>query len=201
MKTSRPYTMGARARAVEETRRRIADALVDLAGRKPFADISLEDVARTAGVSVQTVLRQFGSRDQLFAAASDHAMKVTAEERRTPAGDVAAAFRVLGEHYEKDGRRALLMLAQEDHDPFARTMTDRGKAMHRDWVREVFAPATDDEEVLDLLVVATDVYTWKLLRIDRGLSRATTLRRMQALAEGVLGAAGVTLHPAEHDHA
>ena len=28
--------------------------------------------------------------------------------------------------------------------------SDRGKAMHRDWVRDAFAPATDDEALLDL---------------------------------------------------
>ncbi len=55
-------------------------------------------------------------------------------------------------------------------------------------MREAFAPATDDEAALDLLVVATDVYTWKLLRIDRGHSRAVTERRMHDLVSAVLAA-------------
>ena len=63
--------MGARAQAVEETRRRILDALIALAGERPFAEITLDTVAERAGVSVQTVLRQFGSRDGLFAEAMD----------------------------------------------------------------------------------------------------------------------------------
>ncbi len=46
--------------------------------------------------------------------------------------------------------------------------------MHRDWVETIFAlrSSPGGEDLVDLLVVATDVYTWKLLRRDRGLLRA-----------------------------
>jgi hypothetical protein len=80
------------------------------------------------------------------------------------------------------------MLSQEDHDDIARKATDRGRAMHRSWVRDAFAPTTDDEAVLDLLVVATDVYTWKLLRLDRGHTRAVTEQRILDLVQAVLAA-------------
>ncbi len=178
--------MGARAQAVEETRRRILDGVIALAGERPFAEITLETVADRASVSVQTVLRQFGSRDGLFATALETGVAEVEQERRTPPGDVVSAVRVVVDHYERTGRTALLMLAQEGHDAVARMVTDRGKASHRTWVRDAFAPATDTEEVLDLLVVATDVYTWKLLRIDRGHSRAVTEQRMLHLVETVL---------------
>ena len=79
----------------------------------------------------------------------------------------------------------------------ARRVTDLGKAMHRTWVRDAFAPATDDEAVLDLLVVATDVYAWKLLRLDRGHSRAVTERRLHALVAAVLAARA---HPVSCDN-
>ena len=51
--------------------------------------------------------------------------------------------------------------------------------MHREWVQTVFAPYLPAAEAarearVDLLVVATDVYTWKQLRRDRGLDRGTT---------------------------
>ena len=140
MKTTRKYTMGARAQAVDATRRRIVDALIALAGERPFAEVTLDTVAERAGVSVQTVLRQFGSRDGLFAEAMDAAMVDAEDERRTPPGDVAAAVRIVVDHYERRGRTALLMLAQEGYDDVARKATDRGKAMHRDWVRDAFAP-------------------------------------------------------------
>ena len=190
MKTTRKYTMGARAEAVQETRRRILDALIRLAGERPFSEITLETVGDSAGVSVQTVLRQFGSRDGLFAEAMDAAMAETADERRTTPGDLASAVRVVVDHYERRGRTALLMLAQEGYDDVARKATDRGKAMHREWVRDAFVP--DGEAVLDLLVVATDVYTWKLLRLDRGLSRAVTEERINDLVDAVLASAGTS---------
>ena len=190
MKTTRKYTMGARAQAVEQTRSRILHTTIALAGERPFAEITLDAVAERAGVSVQTVLRQFGSRDGLVAAGAEVATAEIMEERRAPAGDVPAAMRNLADHYERLGHTALLMLAQEGHDDLARKVTDRGKAMHRQWVEESFAPLVNglalDERVLDLLVVATDVYTWKLLRIDRGHSRAVTERRMHDLVDAVL---------------
>ena len=186
MKKTRPYTMTARAEAAEATRRRVVDAVVALAGERPFTEITLDAVAGRASVSVKTVLRQFGSRDGLFAVALDVAMAEATEERQTPGGDIEAAVRIVVDHYERRGRTALLMLAQEDHDAVARKATEGGKAMHRAWVRDAFAPATEDDAVLDLLVVALDVYTWKLLRLDRGLSRPLTERRMLDLTRGVL---------------
>jgi AcrR family transcriptional regulator len=184
--------MGARARAVAQTRRRIVESLIALAGERPFAEITLDTIAERAGVSVQTVLRQFGSRDGLFAEAMETAMEEAVDERRTTPGDVDAAVRIVVDHYEHQGPTALLMLAQEGYDDVARKATDRGKAMHRAWVRDAFAPLlgglADDDGMLDLLVVATDVYTWKLLRIDRGHSRALTERRMHDLVDAVLAA-------------
>ncbi len=52
-------------------------------------------------------------------------------------------------------------------------LTRRGRARHRTWVKEVFAPvASPRDPFIDLLVVATDVHTWKLLRLDRRSSTA-----------------------------
>ena len=190
MNTTRSYTMTSRARAVEDTRSRIIEACVTLHGERPVTDIGLDDVAELARVSVQTVLRHFGSRAGLEEASFESARLAVADERRTPVGDVTRAVRVIVDHYERRGDQALLMLAQESHQELMARITQEGKALHRDWVQEVFAPyleaADDPEELADLLVVATDVYTWKLLRRDRGLGRNRTERRMRHLVERVL---------------
>jgi len=182
--------MTARARAVEETRARIVDACVVLYGERPVSDVGLEDVAARAGVSVQTILRHFGTRAGLEEAAIEHARHAVEEERRAPVGDVAAAIRVIVEHYERRGDQSLLMLAQESHQGLMARVTEQGRALHRAWVQEVFAPqlahATDPEELTDLLVVATDVYTWKILRRDRRLGRDRTERRMRHLVDRLL---------------
>jgi AcrR family transcriptional regulator len=191
MKTTRRYTMTTRAAAAERTRLRILDATIALAETRLVSQISLEDIATEAGVSVQTLLRHFGSRAGLVDAARAHALGVVAEERRTPVGDVDAAVRVVLQHYEQRGDAVLLMLTQEHADAPTREVTDSGRAFHRSWVEEVFAPllppeAAAREEAVDLLVVATDVYTWKLLRRDRGLGTAATERRVRALVRAVL---------------
>ena len=40
--------------------------------------------------------------------------------------------------------------------------------------------------MIDMLVIATDAYTWKILRRDRGLSRKVVERRMLRLVDSVL---------------
>jgi AcrR family transcriptional regulator len=189
MKTKRTYTMTARARAVEKTRRRILGATFELSDRRKISAISLEDVAQRAGVSVQTILRQFGSRAGLLEATTAHAVSTVTEERATPVGDVESAVRVIVDHYELRGDAVLLRLAQESEDEQVRVVTERGRRLHRRWVEEVFSPYVGpDDPMTDLLVVATDVYTWKLLRRDRGLSRAQTEERIKHLVTALLPA-------------
>ncbi|MCW2782294.1 MAG: TetR/AcrR family transcriptional regulator [Marmoricola sp.] len=193
MNTKRTYTMRVRADGVEETRRRILQATFDLHSERLISEIVLDDVAERAGVSVQTVLRQFGSRGGLLEATATYANGVVVEERRAPVGDVVAAVRTIVEHYELRGHTALMMLAQEGSDPSIRGVTEMGRQTHRAWVEECFAPylvqrrGAAREALIDLLVVSTDVYTWKLLRRDRGLSRATTEQRMTQLLNSLLG--------------
>ncbi|MGO4255867.1 TetR/AcrR family transcriptional regulator [Marmoricola sp. RAF53] len=195
MKTTRTYTQTARAAAAEETRLRILGAAFELQTERLSSEISLDDVAERAGVSVQTLLRRFGNRAGLIEASIRYANEEIVDERRAPVGDREAALRVLVDHYERRGDFALLMLAQENSYDHVRQMSDAGKVTHRRWVAEVFAPDLDRlpadaaEQVLDLLVVATDVYTWKLLRRDRGLSRPQTERRMNTLVAAVLATA------------
>ena len=183
--------MGARAEAMAATRRRILRAARDLATETLNLDPTLETVAARAGVSVQTVLRHFGDRDSLFDAALDAAIAETVAEREAPAGDVAAAVRIIVDHYELQGDFVVHLLGHEQDNQRYTQITEPGRALHRKWVADVFAPqlaGRDDAEALtDLLVVATDVFTWKLLRRDRGLSRRETESRIRRLVEAVLG--------------
>lgn len=192
MNDKRTYTMTSRARAVEETRRRILAASAELHGERLVADIGLDDIADRAGVSVQTLLRHFGSRSGLVEASIRHARAEVEAERRSPVGDVGAAVRTIVDHYERRGDAVLVMLAQERHEELMRQVTEDGRRLHRAWVAEVFAPylpgSGDAEALIDLLVVATDVYTWKLLRRDRGLSRDLTENRIHRLVTTLLGA-------------
>ncbi|HEY6278741.1 MAG TPA: TetR/AcrR family transcriptional regulator [Streptosporangiaceae bacterium] len=192
MKTSRQYVMRARAEATEQTRLRIVRAAVDLCRDTMSFDFGLADVAAQAGVSVQTLLRHFGSREGLLAAGQRLAEAEVTREREARAGDVAAAVRVICGHYERVGDWSLAMLAQAGRDERAREVTERGRSVHREWVTTVFAPQLaaapgGPGALTDLLVVATDVYTWKLLRRDRKLSRAQVEDRLVRMINAIAG--------------
>src|SRR5690349_16410912 len=62
---TRVYRQEARARGVEATRERILQCAYDLWLEVPYDAVTIEAVARRAGVSKQTVLRQFTSKDDL----------------------------------------------------------------------------------------------------------------------------------------
>ena len=173
--------MGARAEAVEETRLRILEAVISLHTERYYDQISLDDVAARAGVTVQTVLRRFGSKERLIDAASEVARgRVVSQRGEAPVGDVAGAVENLVDHYEQWGESALRLLAQEDRVPAFRRATDAGRSMHYEWVERTFAPLLERrsgearERLLAELVAVCDVYFWKILRRDLGLSREQT---------------------------
>jgi hypothetical protein len=61
-------------------------------------------------------------------------------------------------------------LALEERVETLQPLLAIGRAAHRDWVARVF----DRPDLLNELIAATDVYAWKLLRRDRGLSADAT---------------------------
>ena len=194
MNQTRTYTMRARAASVEQTRTRIIDATYALCSEQLLSDVGLDAIAKRAGFSVQTVLRQFGSRAGLIEATTEHVSGLVAAERQAPPGDVPKALRVLIEHYELRGDATVLLLAQESADPVVGEVVAKGREMHRSWVADVFGPLLEGlpearrEAALDLLHLATDVYSWKILRRDRGLDRDTVEERMTTLTEAALSA-------------
>ena len=191
----RPYRMVARAEATAATGERILDAAVEAFWELPADRFSLEEVAQRAGVSVQTVIRRFGGRDGLLAAAGKRETERVSRHRdEAPAGDVKGAVRVLVDHYEKLGDRVLKMLAEEDRVPGLRELADRGRSLHRQWCARVFAPTlagragVERRRRLAQLAAICDVYSWKLLRRDSGLSRRQTelalVELLQPIMEG-----------------
>jgi AcrR family transcriptional regulator len=153
--------------------------------------ITLASVADRAGVTVKTVLRHFGSREELVEAVYLQILQEAMAERAVTSREPERALTVLIEHYERRGDMVLGLLAEEDDDPRAREMCDTGRALHRKWVAEVFdtgLPVAPSERarITDALVVVTDLYCWKLLRRDRGLAVEDVRDRMLLLTEAVL---------------
>jgi AcrR family transcriptional regulator len=177
----RGYRMVARAEATAALRERIVDSTERLFQALASDRFSLEEVAAGAGTTVQTVLRHFGSKDDLLRVTMGRGMDRVREERmQAPVGDVPRAVRNLVEHYEARGDMVLRWLAEEQRNPFMHEVLDRGREFHHEWVARTFAPQlkrTPDgtkRRRLGQLVAITDVYVWKLLRRDMQLSRRQT---------------------------
>jgi AcrR family transcriptional regulator len=174
------------------TAQRILQAALALFEESWLDQITLEQVATRAGVTVQTIIRRFGSKEQLIAAAGQEAYaRAMLRRSEAPVGDIVGAVRTMVAHYEGAGTRLLRALAQEERDAQFQAIVDAGRADHRQWVERVFAPflATrgehQRERLLAQLVAMTDVYSWKLLRRDAGLSREQTELAMQEMIEAL----------------
>lgn len=173
--------MGARAEATAATAERILDAAEALFEEAPSRDATLEQVAERAGVSVQTVIRRFGGREGVFAAALERATaRVTAARDAAPPDDLTRALELLVDHYEEHGDMVMRMLADETRSERVAGIVADGRRWHAEWCERVFAGTLarlrggDRERRLAQVIAVCDVYTWKLLRRDRRLGRAQT---------------------------
>jgi AcrR family transcriptional regulator len=183
MKTQRAYSMELRAAAAEATHDRILSAAADAFMEQWYDDVTIASVARRAGVSGQTVANHFGTKEQLFTAVHQRLGGEIVGRRYQPEpGDVRGAVEALVEDYELTGDGVVRFLALEEKVPSLAPVLAAGRKGHREWVETMFqAP-----ELVPELVVATDVYTWKLLRRDQGLSREETFASILKIVEALL---------------
>ena len=184
--------MAARAEPKALTERRLLEAAERLFHECPYPEVRLEDIASAAGVSAPTVIHRFGSKEGLLtAAARSMQEQVMSQRSQAVAGDLPAAISNLVEHYEGWGDRVVHLLSQEAAVPAIREITDRGRALHVEWVERIFArwlPSDPNlrRRRLAQLVALMDVYVWKVLRRDQGLSRIETQDAIQETVSTLL---------------
>lgn len=190
---TRTYQMRARADAAAQTARDILEATSALWREKALDEFTLQEIAERAGVSVQTVIRRFGSKEGVIEACIEaDATGIEAERDAAPVGNIEGAIKILFGHYERDGDAVLRTLAQEDKLAAAKAIVTRGRQAHRLWCARVFAPylpsrnADGYGERLDAFVAATDIYLWKLLRRDLGRSPEQAQRVLGILLSGLI---------------
>jgi AcrR family transcriptional regulator len=176
--SKRPYRMSARAQAAAATGERLLEAAWTHFGSRAYEEVRLREIAADAGVTEQTLLARFHSKDDLLAAAYRWwGRREMSRRDAAPAGRFPEAVTNVFDHYEAHGTAILRMLSQEDRIPALRELTDRGREYHRDWVSRVFQPLLSGlpraarERRLAALVIATDVLVWKLLRLDMQFGR------------------------------
>ena len=194
MNSVRPYRMTARRDSVEQTRERILQAAYDAWLELPYDQVTLDAVARVAGTSRQTVLRHFGSKDDLALAVVEWQRPREEAARRAEPGDTVGAIRQLLDRYEAMGDANVRLLELEGRiDPIDRLLAV-ARESHRTWIEDTFAaelPAhgARREELVMTLYAATDVTVWKLLRRDLGRSRRQTEAVIRNLVAGATGPA------------
>jgi AcrR family transcriptional regulator len=192
-KANRPYRMRARADSVAATRERILAAAESASAELQYEEITFAVLAERAGVSVQTIIRHFGSRDDLFVALVQRlAMQMAGDRDVEPSQTPKQIAGILTDHYERFGDRILWGLGQEDRHPQFRMLAELGRIYHAEWCRQAFAPALGKvrgkqrERRLCQLIAVTDIYVWKVLRRDRELSVPQVKLAVQELIEPLL---------------
>jgi AcrR family transcriptional regulator len=184
--------MAARKQTVEETRRRIADAALELFGQRPYDLVSLADIASAAETSLATVVRQFATKEQLLTAAIAAAQQAfDGRLAEMSADDPIASVRTAIQGYERYGDAVARLTTHEERLPMVRAMVVHGKRVHREFLERVFVatlkelPARERKVRLAQLMAVTDLQVWRLLRREHGLSRPQTEAAMIELVEAL----------------
>jgi len=184
---TRRYEQRLRAEAAEETRRRILDAVYQRLRDAPSQPVSVDQVARMAGVARSTVYLIFGSRAGLFDALATDLWQRSGFERVVQ----AVAHPDAREHLRdgirggvqtfaayRDVYRALFSMAQLDAEAVGgaiqRIEDNRAGGMaylaRRLAEQDVLRPDVTADEAADLLWVLTSFDGFDLLYTGRGLS-------------------------------
>lgn len=187
------YVMSVRAETARQTGERILAAAFARFRTALYDEVTLEQIAADSDVTVQTVIRRFGSKEGIVRALMEiQEPRVDAQRSEAPVGDVVGAVANLVAHYEAEGDLMLHLLRQEQRVPAFAEVVARGRAIHADWCSRVFAPWLGERtgvaraRMSAQLVAVCDLYTWYLLRRQQGLSRRQTELALVELLEGTL---------------
>jgi len=185
--------MAARQAAVDRNRDRLLEAAYELFVAEPYDLVTLDAVAGVAGVTRQTLLRQFGSKDGLFTALVDWLAPREDAARQADPGDLRSGIANLLDRYEATGDANIRFLELEGRTDAIDYLLAQGRQGHRAWIEHLFAAElarlrdSERDRVLFALYAATDVSVWKLLRRDFDLPRSKVEAIVRKLVEGVLG--------------
>jgi len=189
----RAYDMTKRSGLAGGTRRRIAEAALSLFKERDYDDVSLNEIARSAGVSHQTVLNHCENKAGVVLAASElFSEEIRALQADAVAGDVTSVVHTTCVRYEVLGDANARWAAIGAKAPEVAEGLARGRLAFQAWIEEMLGNLLPDDDpgerrrVLIGLHAALDVFTWKLLRRDLALSLEQTEAQLTDLVLGVL---------------
>jgi AcrR family transcriptional regulator len=198
--TPRRYEQRIRAETAEETRRRILDAVYERLREAPAEPVSVDRVARMAGVARSTVYLIFGSRGGLFDALGadllqrggfDRLMEAVAhpDAREGLRGGIRGGVAMYAAH--RDALRVLFSMAQLDADAVGGAVQrmEEGRAGGMAYLAKrladqgVLRQDIRAEEAAELLWVLTSFDSFDLLYTGRTLSVEEVADRLVDSAE------------------
>jgi AcrR family transcriptional regulator len=184
---TRRYEQRLRAQSAQETRRRILDAVYDQLRETPDRPISVEAIARAAGVARSTVYVVFGSRAGLFDAFSADLLErggfqrvldaiADPDPRVTVRAGIAGGVHTFATH--RDVFRALMSMASLDPEAIGGAMqrSEERRAKGMTWLARRLArgghlrDGLSATKAADQLWVLTSFDAFDLLYDGRGMS-------------------------------
>ena len=197
---TRRYEQRVRAQTAEETRRRVLDALYDALREAPAKPVSVDGIARTAGVARSTVYVIFGSRAGLFDAFAADLLErggfrrvidavADPDPRATLRDGITGGVHTFAAH--RDVFRALVSMAELDPDAVGgamqRSEQRRAEGMmqlaRRLARRGLLREGLTAKRAADRLWVLTSFDGFDLLYSGRGLSADEVARVLVDIGE------------------
>ncbi len=186
--------MSNRGESSRSTKRRIAEAALELFKSRDYDDVSLNEIARAAGVSHQTVLNHFDTKAGVLPACAEVFSEQVAElNLPVTVGDPVSIVRVTCARYEIIGDVNARWADIAPRVPGLDGLIAHGRTNFRAWLTDVLAdllprPDEPDERrrVLVGVHAALEVHTWRFLRRDLQLSETDTEAHLTDLVLGVL---------------
>jgi AcrR family transcriptional regulator len=197
---TRRYEQRIRAQTAEDTRRRILDAVYERLRESPSEPVSVDRIARMAGVARSTVYLVFGSRAGLFDALARDLMDRAGyaelieavrhpDAREHMRGGIAAGARIFAS--QRDVLRALYSMALLDEeavgDAIRRSEAERSRGMQRLarllGEQELLREGVTVADATHLLWVLTSFDAFDLLYTGRNLPLDDVIRLLVEGAE------------------
>jgi len=197
---ARRYEQRLRAQSAEETRRRVLDAAYGRLREAPAQPLSVDGVARRAGVARSTVYLVFGSRAGLFDALRSDLLERSGLERLIEAVQhpdarehLRGGIRAGAEMFAADRAvfRALESMSALDDEAVAGAMRRGGAIRSRGMARlagrldeqGLLLPGVDAERAADVLWLLTGFDAFDQLYTARGLSLDEVVEILTETAE------------------
>jgi AcrR family transcriptional regulator len=191
---TRKYEMKRRAERLEETRRRIVEATVELHQTVGMARTTISAVAEKAGVQRLTVYRHFHDERALFSACTGHwsaANPPPDPASWTQVADPEKRLRVALPEVYAYHRRTEPMISNVIRDAQVHPLTrEMAEPYFEHWERMRYVLATgwgvEDERLASLLAAlghALDFQTWRSLVRQRGLDDEQAVEVMVGMVQ------------------